>query len=73
MRRITLLLALLFVLLPLALTAVAFNRGYYFPEDNPSCTWTCSSGITGSTNAGSLTICRNACANACHGTCQILY
>jgi hypothetical protein len=72
MRRIALLLALLFVLLPLALTA-AFNRGTYFPEDTPTCKWTCASGSTGSANVGSLTLCRNACASACHGTCQILY
>ncbi len=72
MRRIALLLTLLFVLLPLALAA-AINRGYYFPEDTPSCTWTCASGSSGSANVGSLTLCRNACANACHATCQILY
>jgi hypothetical protein len=72
MRRIPLLLALLFVLLPLALAA-ATNRGTYFPEDNPTCNWTCASGTTGSANVGSLTLCRNACANACHATCQILF
>ena len=72
MRRITLLLVLLFVLLPLALAA-AINRGTYFPEDNPSCKWTCASGSTGSANVGSLTLCRNACASACHATCTILF
>jgi hypothetical protein len=54
-----------------ALTAT--NRGAYFPEDTPTCQWTCASGSTGSTNAGSLTICRNACASACHATCTILF
>jgi hypothetical protein len=72
MRRIALLLALLFVLLPLTLTA-ATNRGTYFPEDTPTCNWTCASGSTGSANVSSLTLCRNACASACHATCQILF
>src|SRR6185436_18008148 len=57
MRRIVLLAILLCLLIPLALAA-AINRGYYFPEDNPSCTWTCAAGNSGSANAGSLTICR---------------
>lgn len=72
MRRIALLAIVLCLLVPLALAA-AINRGYYFPEDNPSCTWTCAAGNSGSANAGSLAICRNLCAASCHGTCQILY
>ncbi len=72
MRRITLLLALLFVMLPLALTA-AGNKGSYFPEDIPNCNWTCASGSTGWVNAFSLTDCRNACASACHATCLIVF
>lgn len=72
MRRITLLLALLFVMLPLTLTA-ATNKGSYFPEDNPNCNWTCASGTPGSVNAGSLAACRTACANACHATCFIVF